>query len=93
MDPEDPDYGNWQDVGEPNCWCYDCFDCGDNTGDCNLTFDDISTLINGWPPNAYNPCADLTKDKAMTFDDINVLIVNWPPNGGCDNCGECTPWE
>lgn len=91
MDPEDPDYDNWQTAGEPNCWCYDCFDCGDNTGDCQLTFADVSTLIAGWPPNAYDACADLTKDLAMTFGDVSILIANWPPAGGCDNCGECTP--
>jgi hypothetical protein len=91
MDPEDPDYANWVLAGEPNCWCYDCYDCGDTNGDCALTFADVSTLIAGWPPNPFDACADLTKDLDMTFGDVSVLIANWPPNGACDNCGECTP--
>jgi hypothetical protein len=91
MDDEDPDYANWVTAGEPNCWCYDCFDCGDNTGDCTLTFGDVSTLIAGWPPNPFDACADLNKDLAMTFGDVSILIANWPPNGACDNCGACTP--
>ena len=76
---------------DPTCWSYDCFDCGDGDGDCELTFGDITLLINGWPPNDYIPCADFTKDTEMTFADITVLINNWPPNGGCANCGSCTP--
>jgi hypothetical protein len=91
MDDEDPDYANWVLAGEPNCWCYDCYDCGDTDGDCQLTFADISTLINGWPPNPPDACADLDKDLSMTFGDISVLIANWPPNGACANCGACTP--
>lgn len=75
----------------PACWSYDCFDCGDMNGDCGHTFDDITILIAGWPPNPYDPCADLNKDGGMTFDDITILINHWPPGPGCTPCGACTP--
>ena len=77
--------------GSPACWSYDCFSCGDGNGDCDLTFADLNLVINGWPPNPYNPCADYDKSTDMTFADLNVLINNWPPNGACANCGSCTP--
>jgi len=76
------------------CWGYTCFACGDTNGDCAATFADVSTIINGWPPNAYNPCADLNKDGSMTFADVSILINHWPPNVFCPSgqgCGPCTP--
>jgi hypothetical protein len=91
----DPQYSLWLSLDRPESWCYDCFDCGDADGDCQLTFADIDILSNAWPPNTYDPRADLTKDGTITFADINVLITHWPLKGGpgcqCPGCQPCTP--
>jgi hypothetical protein len=89
MDPSNPDYSLWVAAGYPMCWCYDCFKQGDATGDCLLTFSDVSVVIAAWPPNPYYPCADFTMDGLITFSDVSVIIAHWPPNPGCD--ASCVP--
>lgn len=89
------------EVGEGDCWTFDCFDCGDTNGDCAITFaGDVQTIINAWPASGfpYNKCADINKDGSITFaGDVQVLINKWPAapkpghQPGCLDCGPCTP--
>ncbi|MBE0536088.1 MAG: DUF642 domain-containing protein, partial [Phycisphaerae bacterium] len=68
----------------PDPWCYSCFERGDGTGDCQITFSDVQQVITSWPPNSYHRSADYNKDGIITFSDVQVLIEHWPPNPGCE---------
>jgi hypothetical protein len=79
---------------EPPCWSYDCFECGDGNGDCNVTFADMMLVINAWDPNPYDPCADFNKDGSVTFGDVMIIINHWAPKEACpaaEGCSPCTP--
>jgi hypothetical protein len=84
----------------PQCWNYDCFDCGDTNGDCAVNYSgDVLTIINAWPASGYpyDPCADLNKDDAINYSgDVIVIVNHWPADPksgfgpGCTDCGPCS---
>ncbi len=93
---DDPAWDTWDAVGQPDSWCYDCFRCGDATGDCLVTAADAVTLINAWPPQAYDADADFNMSGTVTTADAVVLINHWPPQESCpsaEGCSPCTPIE
>jgi hypothetical protein len=71
------------DCGPP-CWFYDCFENGDANGDCVIASGDVMTLVNCWPPLAYDPCGDFNKDGVIASGDVMILVNHWPPLPGCD---------
>lgn len=84
----------WVTVGSPPEWCYDCWLCGDASGDCQINFDDVMILFSVWPPLAYGPEGDFSGDGQINFDDVMILFAHWPPLEGCpaeDGCQPCTP--
>ena len=78
----------------PACWNYDCFECGDATGDCDVSSADAVVLINAWSPKPYNACADFNKDDDISSADAVRLINHWSPKEACpsgEGCSPCTP--
>jgi len=93
---DDPAWDTWDAVGRPDSWCYDCFRCGDATGDCQITAADAVILVNAWPPQAYDANADFNMSGTVTAADAVVLVNHWPPQESCpsaEGCSPCTPIE
>jgi hypothetical protein len=81
-------------VSGPPCWDYDCFECGDADGNCEVASADVLLLLSAWPPKTYNPCADFDKNGEVSSADVLIQLAHWPPAEACptaEGCGPCTP--
>jgi len=74
------DYTEWQNVGEPDCWCYkyQCQGDGDGskqgtikTGIYRVSFADLTILLDGWQKDAtdtaFDICADFDRAEQGTI--------------------------
>ena len=83
----------WNDHGQPQNWCGDCWTCGDVNGDCYVTFGDVDDTL------AYFNAADTTgrgdanMDGYTTFGDVDYVLALFNAGDGCTACGPCTPPE
>ena len=82
-------YEKWLKFGAPDCWCYDCFDCGDTNGDCGINYiPDVKFLLDHWDPNDYHPCGDFNRDGFITYiPDVKTILDHW--DSQCADCGDC----
>jgi hypothetical protein len=79
FDSDDPNYSEWLDVNEPNCWCYtyqcegdaDGLELGDSkAGYYYVEYQDLNKLIGSWKKTwgeaGFNICADF--DRTLNGD-------------------------